>query len=83
MNTEIEQAQAAVQDARKAVAELESARTYLADALPKAQQELEAAVAKLRRLNLLDGGAAAADQQREINRLAAEITAVKEGRHHV
>lgn len=83
MNTEIEQAHAAVLAARKAVVELENARTYLTDALPKAQQALEAAVAKLRRLNLLDGGAAAANQQAEIDRLTAKIAAVKEGRHHV
>lgn len=83
MNTEIEQAHAAVQAARAQVAELENARTYLTDALPKAQQALEAAVAKLRRLNLLDGGAAAANQQREIDWLTAAIAAVKEGRHHV
>ncbi|UPK87349.1 hypothetical protein [Pseudomonas sp. A2] len=83
MNTEIEQAQAAVQAARAQVVELESARLYVNDALPKAQQALEAAVAKLRRLNLLDGGAAAANQQAEIDRLTAAIAAVKEGRHHV
>lgn len=83
MNPELEQAQAAVLAARKAVAELESARLYVNDALPKAQQSLEAAVAKLRRLNQADGTAAAVNQQREIERLEAAIAAVKEGRHHV
>ncbi|MNE35491.1 hypothetical protein D3C80_1292540 [compost metagenome] len=83
MNTEIEQAHAAVLAARAQVAELESARTYLADALPKAQQALEAAVARVRRLNQADGTAAAVNQQREIDRLEAAIAAVKEGRHHV
>ena len=83
MNTEIEQAHAAVQIARQAVVELERAQAYVTDALPKARQNLESAVAKLRRLNQLDGTAAAANQQAEIDRLTAAIAAVKEGRHHV
>lgn len=83
MNTEIEQAQTAVQAARAQVAELERARQYLDDAQPKAQQALEAAVAKLRRLNQLDGTAAAASHQAEVARLEAAIAAVKEGRNHV
>jgi hypothetical protein len=83
MNTEIEQAHAAVQIARQAVVELERAQAYVTDALPKARQNLESAVAKLRRLNQLDGTAAAASHQAEVARLEAAIAAVKEGRHHV
>ncbi|WP_085602108.1 hypothetical protein [Pseudomonas sp. B10(2017)] len=83
MNTEIEQAHAAVLAARKAVVELQDAEAYVAKHLPLAGQALEAAVAKLRRLNQADGTAAAANQQAEIERLTAAIAAVKEGRHHV
>ena len=83
MNTEIEQAQAVVQDARKAVVELENARLYVNDALPKAQQALEAAVAKLRRLNQADGTAAVESHQAEVDRLTQLITAANEGRNHV
>ncbi|MNM37103.1 hypothetical protein D3C81_478260 [compost metagenome] len=79
----LEAAQAAVQDARKALAELENARLYVNDALPKAQQALEAAVGRLRRLTQADGTAAAASQQREIDRLTAEITAARGERNHV
>ncbi|KYC14214.1 hypothetical protein [Pseudomonas sp. ABFPK] len=79
----LEAAQAAVQDARKAVAELQDAEAYVAKHLPLAGQALEAAVARLRRLNQADGTAAAANQQAEIDRLTAKIAAVKEGRHHV
>ncbi|WP_406833654.1 hypothetical protein [Pseudomonas asiatica] len=83
MNTEIEHAQAAVLAARKAVVELQDAEAYVAKHLPLARQALEASVAQLRRLNQADGGAAAANQQAEIDRLTAAIAAAKEGRHHV
>jgi len=83
MNTELEQAQAAVQAARKAVVELENARLYLIDALPKARQALEASVAQLRRLTVEDGTAAKNQHQAEVDRLTQLITAAKEGRNHV
>lgn len=79
----LEAAQAAVQDARKAVAELKDAEAYVAKHLPLAGQALEAAVARLRRLNQADGTAAAANQQAEIDRLTAKITAAKGGTSHV
>lgn len=79
MNTEIEAAQAAVQAARAQVVELENLQRYVNDALPKAQQALEAAVARLRRLTTLDGRAAAASRQAEVTRLEA---AIKEARNH-
>lgn len=79
MNPELEQAQAAVQAARAQVVELESARLYVNDALPKAQQALEAAVAKLRRLTQADGTAAVESHQAEVARLEA---AIQEARSH-
>lgn len=78
MNT-LEQAQAAVQAARKQVVELENAQAYVAEALPKARQALEAAVAAERRLTQADGTAADNQRQAEIDRLTA---ALKEARHH-
>lgn len=78
MNT-LEQAQAAVQAARAKVIELEAASAYVTDALPKARQELDAAVAAERRLTQADGTAADNQRQAEIDRLTA---ALKEARHH-
>lgn len=79
MKPEIEAAQAAVQAARAQVVELENVQRYVNDALPKAQQALEAAVAKLRRLTTLDGTADQLCRQHEIDRLTA---AIKEVRSH-
>lgn len=79
MNPEIEQAQAAVQAARAQVTELENVQRYVNDALPKAQQALEAAVAKARRLTQADGSADQLCRQHEIDRL---IAAIKEVRSH-
>ncbi|MGE8465276.1 MAG: hypothetical protein ACN6QE_03950 [Pseudomonas putida] len=79
MNPEIEAAQAAVQAARAQVVELENVSRYVNDALPKAQQALEAAVAKLRRLTQADGSADQLCRQHEVARLE---TAIKEARHH-
>ncbi|BBU44958.1 hypothetical protein PPTS312_28730 [Pseudomonas putida] len=79
MNPEIEAAQAAVQAARAQVVELENVQRYVTDALPKAQQALEAAVAKLRRLTQADGSADQLCRQHEIDRLNA---AIKEARNH-
>jgi hypothetical protein len=73
MNTEITDAQAAVQAARARVLELQNVRAFVADALPKARQALEAAVAAERRLVLADGSAHQAQCQSEIERLTAAI----------
>ncbi|MFF7863432.1 hypothetical protein [Pseudomonas monteilii] len=79
MNPEIQAAQAAVQVARAQVVELENIQRYVNNALPKAQQALEAAVAKLRRLTQADGSADQLCRQHEIDRLNA---AIKEARNH-
>ncbi|MFJ4348906.1 hypothetical protein [Pseudomonas sp. NPDC089401] len=84
MNDQITQAHAAVQAARARIDDLEHAQAMVSDALPKARQELEAASAKLRRLNQADGRAVAATQQAEIDRLTAAIVAARqEGPSHV
>lgn len=82
MNAEIQAAQAAVQAARAQVVELENVQAYVTSALPLAQQALEAAVAKLRRLTQADGGADQLCRQHEIDRLTAAIANAKEVRSH-
>ncbi|WP_144173581.1 hypothetical protein [Pseudomonas sp. Kh13] len=80
---ELKQAQQAVQAARVRVDDLEHAHAMLTEQLPKARQELEAARAKLRRLNQLDGTAATLCQQAEIDRLTAAIIAANGGTQNV
>ncbi|MFP3448226.1 hypothetical protein [Pseudomonas sp. SIMBA_067] len=82
MTTEIEQAEAAVRQAKDQYDELVRAHLMLRDRLPAAQQELEAARAQLRRLKQADGTAATLCQQREIDRLTAAIAAANEDRSH-
>lgn len=82
MNPEIEQAQAAVQAARAQVTELENVSRYVNDALPKARQSLEGAVARLRRLTQADGSADQLCRQHEIDRLTTAIANAKEVRSH-
>ena len=83
MNIEIEQAEAAVQNAKTQYDELVRAHLMLRDRLPAAQQALEAARAKLRRLKQANGIAATSCQQREVDRLTAAITAANEDRPNV
>lgn len=75
----IEQAQQAVQAARAKVDDLEHAAAMVAEQLPRARQEFEAAVALLRRLTLADGTAAAAQYQSEIERLTQAINHARHG----
>jgi hypothetical protein len=79
MNTVIETAQATVQAARVKVDDLEHAQSMLAEHLPLARQELEAAVAQLRRLTQADGTAAANQRQVEIDRLTQAIHNARHG----
>lgn len=79
MTPEIEDAQTAVQAARTQVVELENIQRYVKDALPKAQQALEAAVAKLRRLTQADGSADQLCRQHQLEQLNA---AINEARNH-
>ncbi|MDD2135651.1 hypothetical protein [Pseudomonas kurunegalensis] len=79
MNSEIEAAQAAVQAARAQVVELENVQRYVNDALPKAQQALEAAVAKARRLTQADGTADQLCRQHQLDRLTAAIANARHG----
>ena len=79
MNIEIEQAEAAVRQAKDQYDELVRAHLMLRDRLPAAGQALESARAKLCRLKRADGRIAAASQQAEIDRLEQAIIAANGG----
>ncbi|KGK24277.1 hypothetical protein [Pseudomonas plecoglossicida] len=82
MTTPLEQARADVLAARKAVDDLEHTQAFVEQNLPKARQQLEAAVAAERRITRADGRADQLCRQSEVDRLTQAIHNARHGGAH-